>query len=135
MTDKQTDRLALVTHALESLKAKHITQLNVSALTSVADHMIIASGTSGRHLKALADKVVEVFKASGEPPLGVEGQSGGEWVLVDLGDILVHIMLPAVREYYDLEQLWRVNPEGAQQKRPSAKQAASSPPSTRQGDA
>ena len=109
MTDKPNPRLTLVINALEELKAKQITTLNVANLTSVADYMVIASGTSSRHLKSLADKVIEDIKASGELPLGSEGADGGEWVLVDLGDILVHIMLPSAREYYDLERLWQVS--------------------------
>lgn len=110
MTDTPNPRLTRVIDALENLKAKQITTLHVASLTSVADYMVIASGTSSRHLKSLADQVVEQFKAAGEQPLGTEGQDGGEWVLVDLGDILVHIMLPNTREYYDLERLWQVTP-------------------------
>lgn len=120
MTDKTNPRLTRAIAALENLKAKQITTLDVVGLSSIADYMVIASGTSSRHLKSLADHVVEAFKASGELPIGVEGQDGGEWVLVDLGDILVHIMLPGTREYYDLERLWQVTPGGP---RPSQSQA------------
>lgn len=102
-----TPLLKRVIDALEDVKAQHITTLDVQSLTSVADHMVIASGTSNRHLKALADQVMDAAKKAGHPPLGTEGQSGAEWVLVDLGDIIVHLMLPATRELYDLERLWK----------------------------
>ncbi|QTF91457.1 ribosome silencing factor [Halomonas sp. BM-2019] len=96
----------LVIDALEDLKAKDIALLDVSKLTSVTDLMIIASGTSTRHVSALAGSVVEKAKEAGEQPLGVEGENGADWVLVDLGDLVVHIMLPETRQLYDLERLW-----------------------------
>jgi len=99
--------LDTVLDALEELKARNITSLDVSALTSIADAMVIASGTSSRHVKALADNVVERARAAGYKAIGTEGQQAAEWVLVDLGDIIVHIMQPSVREYYDIERLWR----------------------------
>tara|TARA_B100000614_G_scaffold185050_2_gene165852 strand:+ start:77566 stop:77907 length:342 start_codon:yes stop_codon:yes gene_type:complete len=99
--------LDLVLDALEELKAKNIASLDVRAMTSVADDMVIASGTSSRHVKALADNVMEKAKDAGYRPLGTEGERGAEWILVDLGDIIVHLMLPATREFYDLERLWR----------------------------
>lgn len=99
--------LATVTAALEEMKARNVTTLDIAALTSVADHMVIASGTSTRHVKALADTVQEKAKAAGFPPVGVEGEQSAEWVLVDLGDVIVHVMQPATREYYDLERLWQ----------------------------
>ncbi|EKF75785.1 hypothetical protein A11A3_02912 [Alcanivorax hongdengensis A-11-3] len=102
-----TPLLQRVIDALEDVKAQNITQLDVRELTSVADDMVIASGTSNRHVKALADSVVEAAKEAGQPPLGTEGENGGEWILVDLGDVIVHLMLPATREFYDLERLWR----------------------------
>ena len=102
-----TDELAtVVTAALEELKARDVRVLEVGSLTSIMDTMIVASGTSDRHVKALADKVVQAAKAAGSPPLGVEGESQGEWVLVDLGDVVLHIMLPQVRDLYQLEKLW-----------------------------
>ncbi|WP_304641111.1 ribosome silencing factor [Pseudomonas sp.] len=104
----QNDDLAkLVENALEELKAKDVVRIDVKELTSVTDYMIIASGTSGRHVKSLSDNLVEKAKAAGRRPLGVEGQDSGEWVLVDLGDVVVHIMQPATRQFYDLERLWQ----------------------------
>jgi ribosome-associated protein len=96
----------LVIHALEDLKAQEIIALDVKDLTSVTDFMIICHGTSSRHLKAISDNVVEMAKASDVKPLGVEGEQSGEWVLVDLGDAIVHIMLKPIREFYQLERLW-----------------------------
>ncbi|MCP1314477.1 MULTISPECIES: ribosome silencing factor [unclassified Halomonas] len=96
----------LAIDALEELKARDITQLDVSALTQVTDLMLIASGTSTRHVSALAQNVVEKAKAAGLKPQGVEGGDNADWVLVDLGDVLVHVMLPEARALYDLERLW-----------------------------
>lgn len=99
-----TRKLAL--EALEALKADNIVVLDVRAQASFTDYMIFASGSSTRHVSAIADSVVEAAKAAGEPALGVEGEDVGEWVLVDLGDVVVHVMLPDVRLYYELEKLW-----------------------------
>ncbi|MFY0990360.1 ribosome silencing factor [Halomonas sp. C05BenzN] len=96
----------LAVDALEELKARDISLLDVSRLTSVTDLMVIASGTSTRHVAALANNVVEKAKASGIQPQGVEGENGADWVLVDLGDLVVHVMLPETRQLYDLERLW-----------------------------
>lgn len=96
----------LVVGALEEIKAVDIQALNVGSLTTVADFMIIASGTSDRQIRALADNVVKVAKKNHIQPLGVEGQQESEWVLVDLGDVLVNIMNPPTRAYYQLEKLW-----------------------------
>ena len=93
-------------NALADLKAQNVTTLDVRALTSLADIMIIDSGTSTRHVKALADEVQEKAKAAGFRPVGVEGEREGEWVLIDLAGIIVHVMLPATRVFYDLERLW-----------------------------
>lgn len=92
--------------ALADLKAKDVVTLDVRALTSLADVMVIASGTSTRHVKSLADNVVEKVKAAGFRPLGQEGERDGEWILIDLAGVIVHIMLPATRAFYDLERLW-----------------------------
>jgi len=95
--------------ALDGLKAKDIREIDVRGKNSIADMLIIASGTSTRHVKSLADEVVKFVKKAGMMPLGVEGQREAEWVLVDLGDIIVHVMLPRIREFYGLERLWTVD--------------------------
>jgi len=99
----------LVKTALEDLKAKDIIELDVRGKTSVTDYIIVASGTSSRHVKSIANNVVVEAKKQGVMPLGVEGESEAEWVLVDLGDVIVHVMQPQVREFYDLESLWRLD--------------------------
>jgi ribosome-associated protein len=97
--------------ALDELKAKDVHEIDVRGKTSIADILFIASGTSTRHVKSLADEVVKFVKKAGMMPLGVEGQREAEWVLVDLGDIIVHVMLPRIREFYGLERLWTVGDE------------------------
>lgn len=96
----------LVVKALEELKATDIATLDVRQLTSITDIMIIASGRSDRQVRALADKVIETAKKNNITPLGIEGKQQGEWILVDLGDVIVHIMHPSARLYYQLEKLW-----------------------------
>jgi len=100
--------LQCVRNATEELKAKDVVEIDVIGKSSVADYMVIASGTSSRHVKSIADEVVKFAKQAGNMPLGVEGEREAEWVLVDLGDVIVHVMLPRVREYYALERLWSV---------------------------
>jgi ribosome-associated protein len=95
-----------VTAALDDMKAVNVRVLDVRGLTDIADTMVIASGNSDRHVRSIAERVVEKAKAAGVRPLGTEGARDGEWVLVDLQDILVHVMLPRVREFYGLERLW-----------------------------
>ncbi|PKM31851.1 MAG: ribosome silencing factor [Gammaproteobacteria bacterium HGW-Gammaproteobacteria-11] len=113
------DLLKVVEDALDELKAKDVVRIDVRELTSVTDFMIIASGSSSRQVSALSDTVVEKAKESGCRPLGVEGKDSGEWVLVDLGDIIVHIMQPATRQFYDLERLWQsAESRRAQQQKP-----------------
>jgi ribosome-associated protein len=97
--------------AMEDLKAKDVIEIDVRGKTSVCDYMVIASGTSTRHVKSIADEAVRKVKDLGVMPLGVEGEREAEWVLVDLGDVVVHVMLPRVREYYALERLWTVGDE------------------------
>ncbi|MEN3113411.1 ribosome silencing factor [Uliginosibacterium paludis] len=100
----------IVVDALEDIKAQDIEVINVTKLTSLFDRVIIASGTSNRQTRALANNVqVKVREAGGEI-VSVEGEESGEWVLVDLGDIVVHLMQPAVRSYYNLEELWSTTP-------------------------
>ena len=100
----------LVIEALEAVKAKDIVTLDVRELTTVTDYMIVASGTSNRHVKALADAVADKSRDAGHRPAGIEGADGSEWVLLDLQDALVHVMLPRVREFYNLEKLWLLSP-------------------------
>jgi ribosome-associated protein len=100
------EKTKAVVSALEDIKATDITVIDTSKLSSLFDRMIIASATSNRQAKALADNVVVKLKAQGEEVLGREGEESGEWVLVDLGEVLVHIMQPATRAYYNLEELW-----------------------------
>ena len=94
------------TAALEDIKAREIEVFDVAHLTTMFDRVVIASADSARQLKALASHVEENAKAAGGRVYGVEGEDGGEWVLIDLGDIVVHIMQPAVRTHYNLEELW-----------------------------
>ena len=102
----------IVIEALDDVKAKDISRLDVRDMTTVTDYMIVASGTSKRHVKALVDNVAEKAREAGHRPIGVEGEDGGEWVLLDLQDALVHVMLPKVREFYNLEKLWSIAPTG-----------------------
>ena len=101
----------VVTTALEDLKARDTREIDVRGKTSVTDLIVVTSGTSTRHVKSIADEVVRSAKKIGLPPIGVEGQREAEWVLVDLGDIVVHVMLPRTREFYGLERLWTVGDE------------------------
>jgi ribosome-associated protein len=101
-----------VIDALEELKAKDVREIDVRGKTSIADLLVIASGTSARHVKSLADEVARYARKAGVMPLGVEGEQEGEWVLVDLGDVIVHVMLPRIREFYGLERLWTVGDHG-----------------------
>lgn len=103
---------AIVTGALGDLKADNVHVLDVRHLTTVTDTMVIASGRSDRHVRAIAGAVVEQVKRAGYRPLGVEGERSGEWVLVDLADLVVHVMLPRVREFYNLEKLWDMPERG-----------------------
>ncbi len=96
----------VVKRALDDMKAVNIRALDVRGVSDVADVMVIASGNSDRHVKAIADRVVQQVKASGVRPIGIEGERDGEWVLVDLPDVIVHVMLPRTREFYALEALW-----------------------------
>ena len=102
----------LVIEALDDIKAKDIVKLDVRDMTTVTDYMIVASGTSNRHVQALVENVTEKARQAGHKPIGVEGEEGGEWVLLDLQDTLVHVMLPKVREFYNLEKLWSITPAG-----------------------
>jgi ribosome-associated protein len=96
----------VVAAALEDLKAVEVSFLDVRHLTTLTDAMVIASGRSDRHVRAIANAIVEQSKKAGYRPIGVEGEKTGEWVLVDLADVVVHVMQPRVREFYNLEKLW-----------------------------
>jgi ribosome-associated protein len=100
--------LESVQAAVAELKANDVVEIDVRGKTSVCDFMVVASGTSTRHVKSIADEVVKFAKKLDVQPLGVEGEREAEWVLVDLGDVVVHVMLPRVREFYALERLWTV---------------------------
>ncbi|WP_166268577.1 ribosome silencing factor [Marinobacter caseinilyticus] len=101
----------VVVHALEDVKAKDVSIIDVRERTSVTDYMILASGTSNRHCRSLADSVVTEAKENGVRAANIEGANVSDWILVDLGDIVVHVMMPATREFYDLERLWRDAPD------------------------
>jgi ribosome-associated protein len=100
--------LRTVRDAAAELKAQDIVEIDVRGKTSVCDYMVVASGTSTRHVKSIADEVVKFAKRLDCQPLGVESERETEWILVDLGDVVVHVMLPRVREFYALERLWTV---------------------------
>jgi ribosome-associated protein len=103
----------LTIDALDEIKAVDVVALDVRRLTSIADSIVIASGTSQRHVQSLADNVLQRAREAGIRPLGVEGEQAGDWVLVDLGDVIVHVMRPEVRDFYNLEKLWDVAPRSA----------------------
>lgn len=107
MTIDELKQLAM--DALEDLKAEDITVLDVKDKTTVTDWVYVATGSSSRHVKSIANSVAVAAKQAERPPLGVEGETEGEWVLVDLGDVIVHVMQRQVREFYDLESLWSVD--------------------------
>ena len=109
------DLLKQVHLALDEMKAKDAVEIDVRGKTSIADYLVVASGTSSRHVKSVADEVVRFAKKCGVMPLGVEGGDEAEWVLVDLGDVIVHVMLPRIREYYAIERLWTVGDQPPEQ--------------------
>jgi ribosome-associated protein len=99
----------LVTSSLEDFKAVDIQVIDVSGRNPLTERMVIASGNSTRHVKSMAENLVLIAKTEGNPPLGVEGAGEGEWILVDLNDVIVHLMLPQTRAFYNLEKLWEVS--------------------------
>lgn len=112
----QTEQLkSLVVDALEDMKAQNVTLLDVRGRTSVTDFMIIATGTSSRHVTAVAGNVEEKVKAAGMMPNSTEGRASSDWVLIDLFDVVVHVMTDQARHFYDLERLWG-EPEASDQK-------------------
>jgi len=129
-TDTPSALIKTVTAALEDMKAVNVQMMDVRGITDIADCMIIASGNSDRHVRSIADRVVERCKAAGFRPYGREGERDAEWVLVDLNDVIVHVMLPRVREFYGLEHLWErpaakpSEPKAVAAKSPKKKSAA-----------
>lgn len=132
----------IVVSALEDVKGVDIAVINTVKLTSLFDRIVIATGTSNRQVKALARNVYDKVKEAGGEVNSIEGEDGGEWVLVDLGDIVVHVMQANVRAYYDLEELWQAKPSPAKREKaspvggergssPQAKKRTPSPPSPR----
>jgi len=105
----------IVINALEEIKAIDITAIDVRELTGVMDTMVVASGNSNRQVKSLANSVVVDAKKAGYNMIGIEGDDSSEWILVDFGDVIVHIMLPTMREFYDLERLWSVRPNDSEE--------------------
>jgi len=108
-TERDDKLVRLILDTLDDMKAERVTNLDVRHLTTVTDNMIVASGRSDRHVRAIADALLERCEEAGIEPLGVEGQEAGEWVLVDLADAIVHVMLPRVREFYSIENLWDIS--------------------------
>ncbi len=114
MDIRKLQKLAVA--ALEDIKAKDIEVINTTKISAMFDRVIIATGDSNRQVKALAKNVHDKVREAGGTVIGIEGEDAGEWVLVDLGDIVVHVMQPAVRTYYNLEELWKVTPKRTRKK-------------------
>jgi len=108
-----SDIYKIVIAALEDIKGQDVVTIDVRELSDITDTMIVVSGTSNRQVKALAQNTVEEGKKAGFQPIGVEGMDEGEWVLVDFGDVIVHVMQPTTRAFYELEKLWSMRPSSA----------------------
>lgn len=115
----------LVVDALEDIKGHEIVVLDVQGQTDIADYMVVASGATARQVKALMNSVLEKAKAQNVHIVGVEGQDTGEWILVDLADVIVHVMLPKVREFYELERLWSIGPKDKEERSDESGEAGS----------
>jgi ribosome-associated protein len=127
--------LVLVVDALEDIKAQNMQVFDTTALTNLFERVIICNGTSNRQTRALASHVREKVKESGGEVLGIEGEESGEWVLVDMGNIVVHIMQPMIRDYYCLEELWGATPVVMEKKAPPVKKVAAKVAATSLGEA
>ena len=108
---------SIIRAALDDVKADNVVEIDVQGVSDVSDLLVIASGTSNRHVRSLAANVVDESKKAGFRPLGVEGEDAGDWVLVDFGDIVVHVMQPETRSFYELEKLWSKVPASRKQDR------------------
>ncbi len=116
----ETEQLKdLVITALEDVKAQDIHVMDVSEMTSITDYMIVASGTSDRQVRALANNILDECKKHDIEPIGMEGQEKGEWILVDLADVIVHVMQASARDFYQLEKLWTITEERSEKSRQS----------------
>lgn len=134
---KHPDLITLIVDKLDDLKAQDVQVLDVSKQTSITDYMIIATGTSSQHVRSIAQYLYEETKKAGHRPIGVEGEESGEWVLLDLVDAIVHVMLPETRAYYELEKLWQVKDIDTRIGLPKSRKAKAASPksSTRQSSA
>jgi len=121
-TEKQQriDRIACVADAALDMKAEKVVALDVRKLTSYADTLVIATGNSDRHARSIADSVVGALRAAGRKPLGLEGYNEGRWVLIDAGDVIIHVFQSQVRDNYDLERLWSDAPNVTPELAPAA---------------
>ena len=117
-------QMQLLLDQLDEDQAAAVTTIDVRGRSSIADYIVIASGRSSRHLRSMADHVVMRLKAAAMPPLGVEGEREGEWVLIDTGDVILHLMLPKIRDFFNIESLWEVRPNAEQDADQDAGQAA-----------
>ena len=108
MIETKTNSLTLALSVLDDMKAQSINNIDVTELTSISDHMIFCTGTSSRHARSIVDKISEKAKRSKHPILGIEGYDSAQWILIDLGEVIVHVMLDEVRSFYKLEDLWSI---------------------------
>ena len=108
MIENETNSLALALSVLDDMKAQNVNSIDVSGLTSISDYMIFCTGTSSRHARSIVDKISEKAKRSKHTILGIEGYDSAQWILIDLGAVIVHVMLDEVRTFYKLDDLWSV---------------------------
>ncbi len=108
MIESKTNSLTLALSVLDDMKAQSINNIDVTELTSISDHMIFCTGTSSRHARSIVDKISEKAKRSKHPILGIEGYDSAQWILIDLGEVIVHVMLDEVRAFYKLDDLWSI---------------------------